>query len=282
MPKRALQRVCSEPYQDAPPCPPTSRKGPGPTGRSSKRCLTPAPEEPETSHSSRHMCTLPPALEEPGPESQMVENAGSSRNLSLDWSSVGTAALAQIHDARKPPSAQRPRATRKHYDNESRAAKAKYGKKGKTNASNGASEDRIQQLVRSPSCLCNKACWSQFTAKIRPLVHFMKSFWGISKPMQDAIFMTGLGVAPDCGSTSTSYELLGRPMNQKCMAKLLGLGQGHFYKALNGIPDLRFGTKEHRKYTEKVAHVDQYFAALYMSVGQSLPIQFIVCNTFVG
>lgn len=67
-----------------------------------------------------------------------------------------------------------------------------------------------------------------------------------------------------------TWELLGRRVGVKCMARLLGHKTNYLYSALQ--PDLRqrLGCKIPRD-SKMSAHVDAFMLTTYLSVGETLP-----------
>lgn len=68
-------------------------------------------------------------------------------------------------------------------------------------------------------------------------------------------------------------SLLGRPIGRRCLTALLGIGCHRLRKALRGTPDLRHSFHGQRVPRErpKEAHVDAFFAQLYITTSESFP-----------
>lgn len=73
--------------------------------------------------------------------------------------------------------------------------------------------------------------------------------------------------------TECAFNLLGVYVGRRCLCKLLGIGLGRLLRARQRVPDLRFGVQgaPSARTTPKSLHCNNFFAQLYLQLGETLP-----------
>lgn len=75
---------------------------------------------------------------------------------------------------------------------------------------------------------------------------------------------------------TTKFTLLDQDLGKKCLAALLGVGDGRIRKNLAGAPDMRFGAREHRSAPGSWS-VDSFLTIAYNSIAETLPDRLLDC-----
>lgn len=105
-------------------------------------------------------------------------------------------------------------------------------------------------------------------------MNFVSAVVGIINCDLDIMTYTKMSMQfANCGDRPTC-NLLDQPVGRKCLIRLLGIGQGRLDRQSSGVPDLRFGKRQHKSRPGTFT-VDAFLQVCYDSIAETLPDQFL-------
>lgn len=105
----------------------------------------------------------------------------------------------------------------------------------------GCSPHRLAKLA-AQECRCHrKFCFQKLQDMKEHLMQFLKTFWALSKHVQDEYLkLTSKGGLDNPDKTRKTWFFLGKRMGPKCCLALLGVGNSRFSRVEQGKFDRRY------------------------------------------